>query len=95
MYADLAVRLDANVEDEVDDDAAVEALMAGAEAAQAQAQAPSAPSGRPKSASPKSKGRKNVVLVDNVSGVSDLCFYPKQLDRIWNLMLYWNWRSQQ
>ena len=74
-YADLAVRLDANVEDEVDDDAAVEALMAGAEAARAQAQAPSAPSGRPKSASPKSKGKK-VVLVDNVSGV-ETCVLPE------------------
>ena len=73
-YADLAVRLDANVEDEVDDDAAVEALMAGAEAARAQA--PSAPSGRPKSASPKSKGRKKVVLVDNVSGVQT-CVLPE------------------
>ena len=72
-YADLAVRLDANVQDEVDDDAAVEALMAGAEAARAQA--PSAPSGRPKSASPKSKGKK-VVLVDNVSGV-ETCVLPE------------------
>ena len=75
-YADLAVRLDANVEDKVDDDAAVEALMAGAEAVRAQAQAPSAPSGRPKSASPKSKGRKKVVLVDNVSGVQT-CVLPE------------------
>ena len=87
-YADLAVRLDANVQDEVDDDAAMEALMAGAEAARAQAQAPSAPapsagrpksaspSGRPKSASPKSKERKKVVLVDNVSGVQT-CVLPE------------------
>ena len=36
-------------------------------AGEAQGQAPSA--GRPKSASPKSKGRKKVVLGDNVSGV--------------------------
>ena len=75
-YADLAVRLDANVEEEVDDDAAVESLMAGAEAARAQPQAPSAPSGRQKSASPKSKGRKKVVLVDNVSGVQT-CVLPE------------------
>ena len=83
-YADLAVRLDANVQDEVDDDAAIEALMAGAEEARAQApSAPSAgrpksasPSGRPKSASPKSKGRKKVVLVDNVSGVQT-CVLPE------------------
>ena len=72
-YADLAVRLDANVQDEVDDDAAIEALMAGAQAARAQAQAPS---GRPKSASPKSKGTKKVVLVDNVSGVQT-CVLPE------------------
>ena len=70
----MAVRLDANVEDKVDDDAAVEALMAGADAARAQA--PSAPSERPKSASPKSKGRKKVVLVDNVSGVQT-CVLPE------------------
>ena len=81
--ATLAVRLNANVQDEVDDDAAIEALMAGAE--EARAQAPSAPSGRPKSAlpsgrpksaSPKSKGRKKVVLVDNVSGVQT-CVLPE------------------
>ena len=56
--ADLAVPLDANIEnaDDVDDDAAIEALMAGT----AQGAAPSAPSERPKSASPKSKGRKKV-----------------------------------
>ena len=56
MDADLAVPLDANIEnaDDVDDDAAIQALMAGT----VQGAAPSAPSGRPKSASPKSKGRK-------------------------------------
>ena len=83
-YADLAVRLDANVQDKVDDDAAMEALMAGAEEAQAQApSAPSAgrpksasPSGRPKSASPKSKERKKVALVENVSGVQT-CVLPE------------------
>ena len=50
--ADLAVPLDANIEnaDDVDDDAA----------GTAQGAAPSAPSERPKSASPKSKGRKKV-----------------------------------
>ena len=54
-FADLAVRLDANIEDvDVDDDAAIQALMEGT----AQGTAPSAPSGRPKSASPKSKGKK-------------------------------------
>ena len=53
-YADLAVRLDANIEDaDVDDDAAIQALMEGT------AQG-TAPSGRPKSASPKSKGKKKV-----------------------------------
>ena len=85
-YADLAVRLNANLQEDkgqVDDDAAIQALMAGAE--EARAQAPSAvsagrpksasPSGRPKSASPKSKGRK-VVLVDNVSGVQT-CVLPE------------------
>ena len=41
MYADLAVRLDANIEDaDVDDDAAIQALMEGT----AQGTAPSAPS---------------------------------------------------
>ena len=68
LFIDLAVRLDANIEEDeehVDDDAAIQALMAGA--GEAQGQAPSA--GRPKSASPKSKGRKKVVLGDNVSGV--------------------------
>ena len=56
--ADLAVPLDANIEnaDDVDDNAAIQALMAGT----AQGAAPSAPSERPKSASPKSKGRKKV-----------------------------------
>ena len=70
LFIDLAVRLDANIqedEENVDDDAAIRALMAGAGEAQGQGQAPSA--GRPKSASPKSKGRKKVVLGDNVSGV--------------------------
>ena len=59
--ADLAVPLDANIEnaDDVDDDAAIEALMAGT-AQGAASSAPSAPSGRPKSASPKSKGKKEV-----------------------------------
>ena len=58
MDADLAVPLDANIEnaDDVDDDAAIQALMEGT----AQGAAPSAPSGRPKSASPKSKGKKKV-----------------------------------
>ena len=58
MDADLAVPLDANIEnvDDVDDDAELQALVAGT----AQGAAPSAPSGRPKSASPKSKGRKKV-----------------------------------
>ena len=68
LFIDLAVRLDANIqedEEHVDDDAAIQALMAGA--GEAQGQAPSA--GRPKSASSKSKGRKKVVLGDNVSGV--------------------------
>ena len=60
MYADLAVRLDTNIEDaDVDDDAAIQALMEGT----AQGTAPSAPSGRPKSASPKSKGRKKVDVI--------------------------------
>ena len=49
--------MDANVEDvDVDDDAAIQALMEGT----AQGTALSAPSGRPKSASPKSKGKKKV-----------------------------------
>ena len=70
LFIDLAVRLDANIEEDeehVDDDAAIQALMAGA--GEAQGQAPSA--GRPKSASTKSKGRKKVDLVlgDNVFGV--------------------------
>ena len=57
-YADLAVRLDANIEDaDVDDDAAIQALMEGTAQGTAPS-APSAPSGRPKSASPKSKGKK-------------------------------------
>ena len=66
LFIDLAVRLDANIqedEENIDDDAAIWALMAGAGEAQGQA------AGRPKSASPKSKGRKKVVLGDNVSGV--------------------------
>ena len=55
MYADLAVRLDANIEGaDVDDDAAIQALMEGT--AQGTATATSAPS----SASPKSKGKKKV-----------------------------------
>ena len=62
--ADLAVPLDANIEnaDDVDDDAAIQALMAGTAqgAAPSASSAPSAPSERPKSASPKSKGRKKV-----------------------------------
>ena len=58
-YADLAVHLDANIEGAaVDDDAAIQALMEGT--AQGTATATSAPSGRPKSASPKSKGKKKV-----------------------------------
>ena len=58
-YADLAVRLDANIEGvDVDDDAAIQALMEGT--AQGTATATSAPPGRPKSASPKSKGKKKV-----------------------------------
>ena len=57
MYADLAVRLDANIEGaDVDDDAAIQALMEGT----AQGTATSALSGRPKSAPPKSKGKKKV-----------------------------------
>ena len=57
MYADLAVWLDANIEDvDVDDDAAIQALMEGT----AQGTAPSAPSERLKSTSPKSKGKKKV-----------------------------------
>ena len=57
----MAVPLDANIEnaDDVDDDAAIQALMAGT-AQGAAPLVPSAPSGRPKSASPKSKGRKKV-----------------------------------
>ena len=59
--ADLAVPLDANIEntDDVDDDAAIQALMEGT-AQGAAPSAPSAPSGRPKSASPTSKGKKKV-----------------------------------
>ena len=58
-YADLAVRLDANIEGaDVDDDAAIQTLMEGT--AQRTATATSAPSGRPKSASLKSKGKKKV-----------------------------------
>ena len=54
-YADLAVRLDANIEGaDVDDDAAIQALIEGT--AQGTATATSAPS----SASPKSKGKKKV-----------------------------------
>ena len=60
-YADLAVRLDANIEGmDVDDDAAIQALMEGTAQGTATATATSAPSGRPKSASPKSKGKKKV-----------------------------------
>ena len=56
-YADLAVRLDANIEGaDVDDDTAIQALMEGT--AQGTATATSAPSGRPKSASLKSKGKR-------------------------------------
>ena len=51
------MRLNANIEDaDVDDDAAIQALMEGT----VQGTAPSAPSERPKSASPKSKGKKKV-----------------------------------
>ena len=51
MDVDLAVPLDANIEnaDDVDDNVDIQALMAET----AQGAAPSAPSGRPKSASPK------------------------------------------
>ena len=64
MYADLAVQLDANIEDgDVDDNAAIQALMEGTTQGTAQGTAPSAPSGRPKSASPKSKGRKKVDVI--------------------------------
>ena len=62
-YADLAVCLDTNIEGtDVDDDAAIQALMEGTAqgTATATATATSAPSGRPKSASPKSKGKKKV-----------------------------------
>ena len=61
MDADLAVPLDANIEnvDDVDDDVAIQALMAGT-AQGAAPSAPSAPSEKPKSAFPKSKGRKKV-----------------------------------
>ena len=60
-YADLAVRLDANIEGtDVDDNAAIQALMEGTAQGTATATATSAPSGRPKSASPKSKGKKKV-----------------------------------
>ena len=59
-YADLAVRLDADIEDaDVDDDAAIQAMLEGT----AQGTAPSTPSGRLKSASPKSKGRKKVDVI--------------------------------
>ena len=64
MYAELAVQLDANIEDaDVNDDAAIQALMEGTAQGTAQGTAPSAPSGRPKSASPKSKGRKKVDVI--------------------------------
>ena len=64
MYADLAVQLDANIEDvDVDDDAAIQALMEGT----AQGTAPSAPSGRRKSASPKSKGKKRVDVICGIA----------------------------
>ena len=60
-YADLAVPLDANIKGtDVDDDAAIQALMEGTTQETATATATSAPSGRPKSASPKSKGKKKV-----------------------------------
>ena len=59
-YADLAVQLDANIEDaDVNDNAAIQALMEGT----AQRTAPSTPSGRPKSSSLKSKGRKKVDII--------------------------------
>ena len=52
--------MNANIEDaDVDDDAAIQALMEGTAQGTAPS-APSAPSGRPKSASPKSKGKKKV-----------------------------------
>ena len=55
----MAVQLDANIEGaDVDDDAAIQALMEGT--ALGTATATSAPSGRPKSASSKSKGKKKV-----------------------------------
>ena len=58
-YADFAVHLDANIEGtDVDDDAAIQALMEGT--AQGTVTATSVPSGRPKSASLKSKGKKKV-----------------------------------
>ena len=70
INADLAVPLDANIEnaDDVDDNAAIQALMAGtaqgaapsAPSAPSASSAPSAPSERPKSAFPKSKGRKKL-----------------------------------
>ena len=59
----MAVRLDANIEyADVDDDAAIQALMEGTAQGTAPSApaAPSAPSERPKSASPKSKGKKKV-----------------------------------
>ena len=60
-YADLAVRLDANIEGvDVDDDAAIQAFMEGT--AQGTATT-SAPSGRQKSTSPKSKGKKKVNVI--------------------------------
>ena len=48
---------------DVDDDAAIQALMEGTAQGTAQGTAPSAPSVRPKSASPKSKGRKKVGVI--------------------------------
>ena len=90
-YADLAVRLDANIEGtDVDDDAAIQALMEGTTqgTAQGTATATSAPSGRPKSASPKSKGKKKVD--DHV-----ICGIPESAGQNLVQMLYWNWRSQK
>ena len=86
MYADLAVQLDANIEDvDVDDDAAIQALMEGT-AQWTAPSTPSAPSGRPKSASPKSKGKKKVD--DHV-----ICGIPESAGQ--NLVPDWNWRSQK
>ena len=69
-YADLAVHLDANIEGtDVDDDAAIQALMEGT--AQGTATATSAPSGRPKSASPKSKGKKKVICYYVICGIPE------------------------